>query len=351
MSVSVVQTQNTDVNGHVSKWQAVHEPIEFLLERQDQQVSLRYTPTGFTVRINVIGAIPSEVAVGQQILWKSGVDYKTYTITQIYGTTIVTDGLDAGSVVGGHVVYLDAYNNYFIESFIYYVGSGGYEIIGAGLKNKTNLQGNVTLSLASMLKTKAGYDNNFDYDVLNKAVIGEGGKYNLRFREVYNSIEQPLSSYFSALQYFTNSAKQISEIYGSNMGEYVPTLDDTRPDKAKFLTVFNKPTAFKNMPFSLSFIYSDNLLNEQIETEQIGRDINSDVVFNDTGVLNIGERAKVNRLMLLDGVADDIKTIELWLQTTGTTVISSPFDNGNIFVVGVFEPLAPVGDLPPQLEN
>jgi hypothetical protein len=349
MSVAVIKTPNTDVNGHVSKWQAVHEPIEYLLERQDQQAQTRYKPSASTVRIQVIGAIPSGIEVGQRILWKSGNESKIYTITDInaLGGIITTDGLDTATVLGGHVVYLDGYNNYFIETEVFYVGVNGYEVLGK-YKNKTNLEGNVNLSIASILKTVCEYDNKFNYDTLNKAMIGEGGAYNIRFREIYNGIEQPLSNPFAAVQYFTNSSKQILDAYGSNMGEYVPTLDNTRPNKAKFLSVFDKPTIFKGFPFSMSFIYSDNLLNEEVEVEVFGNDVNGINVFNDTGILNHLERSEVNRLMMLDGLNDDIKTFELWLQTTGNTITTPPFDNGNVFEPGVFEPFQPVEPTPPN---
>ena len=344
MSIAVIQTPNTDVNGHISKWQAVHQPINYVLERQDQQVQIKSKP-GSNVRIQIIGSLPVEVAVGQRVLWVSGFESEISTITSISGSVIFTDSVTAGSVLGGHVVYLDAYKDYFVETVILYVGQGGYQTVGT-LRSKTNLVGQVTLPVSSVLKTVAEYDNTFDYDVINKAIAGEGGAYNIRFREAYNGIEQPLSNTFGAVQYFVNGIKQIGELYGSNMGEYVPTLDATRTDKAKFLTVFDKPTAFKDMPFSMSFIYSDNLLNEQIECETIGYDANGTSIFNDTENLDINQRAKVNRLTLIDGYTSSVKTFDIWLQTTGVTVTTSPLDGGNVFVVGFATPLEPLSPTP-----
>lgn len=345
MSIAVIETPNTDVNGHVSKWQAVHEPIKYTLERQDQQVQTKYKPNLGTVRVQVIGSLPIQVEVGQRFLWVSGTQSEIFTITQIQGNILITDSQTAGTVLGGHVVYLDGYNNYFVETQVLYVGVNGYELIGT-FKNKTDLKGRVILNVANVLKTVCEYDNTFDYVTFNKALTGEGGAYNIKFREIYNGIEQPLSNPFGLVQYFSNSSKQILELYGSNMGEYVPTLDDTRTDKAKFLTVFDKPTAFKNMPFALSFIYSDNLLNEQIEAESIGYNSNSVSIFNDTKILDQYQRAEVNRILLIDGFTDDVKTFEYWLQTTGVTIETPPFDDGAIFEPGVFEPFQPTKPAP-----
>lgn len=345
MSISVIETPNTDVNGHVSKWQAVHEPIEYTLERQDQQVQTKYKPGLSTVRVQVVGSIPVEVEIGQRILWVSGTNSEVFTITGFSGSIIITDGLTPGTVVGGHVVYLDGYNDYFVETEIMVVTPNGYSSLGT-MRNKTDLNGKAKINVASYLKTICIYQNNFDYDVLNKSVEFESGQYNIRFREIYNGIEQPLSNPFGAIQYFTNSSKQILEIYGANMGDYVPTLDATRTDKAKFLSVFDKPTRFKNMPFSLSFIYSDNLLNEEIQSNQTGLDLNEGTIGNDTEVLNHLERQAVNRLMLIDVLTDSTKTIELYLETTGNTIITPPLDDGNVFVVGFASPFTPVNPLP-----
>jgi hypothetical protein len=348
MSIAVIETPNTDVNGHVSKWQAVHEPIEYTLERQDQQVQTKYKPGLSTVRVQVIGSIPVEVAIGQRILWVSGTNSEIFTITGFSGSIIITDGTTVGTVVGGHVVYLDGYNNYFVETKIMVVTPNGYGSLGT-MKNKTDLSGQAKINVASYLKTICIYQNNFDYDVLNKAVDYESGKYNLRFREIYNGIEQPLSNPFGAIQYFTNSSKQILEIYGSNMGDYVPTLDATRTDKAKFLSVFDKPTRFKNMPFSLSFIYSDNLLNEEISINQLGYNINGGITIDENEALNHLERQAVNRLMLIDVLTDSTKTIELYLETTGNTIITPPLEKGNVFAVGFASPFGSLNPLPTAL--
>ena len=331
----------------MSKWQAVHEPIEYTIERQDQQVQTKYKPNLDTVRVQVIGTIPVEVQIGQRFLWKSGTHSEVFTITGISGSILITDGIIPGTVLGGHVVYIDAYLNWFLETEILVVGSNGYDSIGT-LKNKSDLNGLVKINVANYLKTVCVYQNNFDYDVLNYAVKGESGQYNIRFREIYNGIEQPLSNPFGAVQYFSNSSKQILEQYGANMGEYVPTLDDTRPNKAKFLTVFNKPTVFKNMPFSLSFIYSDNIENNEIETEVLGDDINGVNVFNETEILNISYRQEVNRLMLINGFTDDVKTFQVWLQTTGAIITTPPLDNGNVFDAGFASPEQPLNPVPPN---
>ena len=347
MSIAVIKTPNVDLNGLPSKWQAVHEPINYTLERQDQQVQTKYKPNLGTARVQLIGSLPLEIAVGQRFLWVSGSLSEVFTIIQIQGNILITDSQTPGTVLGGHVVFLDGYNNYFVETQVLYVDTNGYNLIGT-FKNKTNLQGQVDLNVSSVLKTVCEYDNKFDYTTLNKAIKGEGGKYNLKFREIYNGIEQPLSNPFGAVQYFSNSSKQILEQYGSNMAEYVPTLDATRVNKAKFLTVFDKPTAFKNMPFSMSFIYSENLLNEEIEMIQNGYNINDIEFWNGEEVLDYFQRAQVNRLMLIDALTDDVKTLEIWLQTTGNTITTPPLYGGNTFEAGFAEPYEPVDPTPPN---
>ena len=104
--------------------------------------------------------------------------------------------------------------------------------------------------------------NDFLYNKINSKQFGEGSKFNIQIRENYNGISGKYSSLStnSAL-FYSNSAKQIQEQYGYNMAEYVPTYDATRTVKAKFQSVFKRPTYFVGYPFSLNFLYSDNMLN------------------------------------------------------------------------------------------
>ena len=60
------------------------------------------------------------------------------------------------------------------------------------------------------------------------------------------------------MTYYSNAAKQIMDLYGQNLAEFVPVQNQTSV-KAKALND-ERPTWFRGFPFSFDFIYSDNLV-------------------------------------------------------------------------------------------
>jgi hypothetical protein len=343
MSLILVKKPERSVNGHLSKWNAVHHPVEFQLQRKDQNVIMKYkyTSTGATVRIKVQGAVPSDVAVGQSIYYKGGTQGYTWTITAISGNIIVTDGTISGTVYGGFVNYVGARLKYFIETKVYIVDtSSAYKYLGT-IRNKADLKGLAKTNIQEWLKSIAVYDDKFKYDAINKAIAGEGGKFTVRCQEVYNGVSQGFGGYLQ-LGYWVNASKQIQEIYGSNMGEFCPTYDNSRDPKAKFLSVFDQPTYFPGYPFSIAFIYSDNMMNYQLMRKESTKDINGTEINLSSADLNAGQRFFVNRLMLEESYTSNVDGLQVWLET-GSPIVASPIELSSGYSDGtIFSPLNPV---------
>lgn len=68
--------------------------------------------------------------------------------------------------------------------------------------------------------------------------------------------------------YAIQSAKQIQEKNGSNLGEYVPTATDIG-HKSKFISPFKQPVYWPAFPFDFGFIASELIKNAAITMEQI----------------------------------------------------------------------------------
>jgi len=332
-----------DVFDEVSQWQAVHHPIEFKLQRQDAQVSMRYQPAGFNTKIKIIGAVPLDVAVGQKIRYFDPIgEYHDFTILWITNNTIHTDGTLTGTVYGGFVVFL-ARTDYYVQAEVF--GIDIYNTYTELLTSNysTDLKGQIKVNIYEFVRTLAVYENNFNYiesGIINKAVEGEGGRYAVRWFEYYNGALQQTSN-LEQVRYWVNAAKQIGDLYGDNMAEYVPTADATRvdPDRAKFLTVFEKPTRFEGFPFSLSFIYSDNLTNLQITREEDHFDVNDISVNTESDNLDISYRFAVNRLNVSDAYPSDAESFDIWLES-GSEYAGDGTQGENEYADGVFEEVA-----------
>lgn len=318
MSLVVTKYPQVDVNGHTSKWQSVHHPITFELQRQDQQVQMKFHPTGIGVIVKVAGAIPSTIQVGQNIQYfATNGDIYTWIITDIQGENIFTDGTIPGTQYGGFVNYLDAYSKYFVSTEVYGVDtSNTYFLIGT-LRHKPSTNGKLNITINEWLTSLIDLKNNFAYNQINKAMREEGGKYQVRFREQYNGTEQV--QFAGANYYWSNSAKQIGEVYGSNMGDFVPTPDNTRVNRAKFLSVFPKPTYFAGFPFSLNFIYSDNMTSRQLTREEETFDINGTSIATSSTNILMSERFFNNRLLINHPYDPDVKEVDVWIEAGAET--------------------------------
>lgn len=346
MSVTITARPEKTINGHLTKWNSAHQPINFDLQRKDAAVFMKTNNSSGNILLRMSSAIPSTVAVGQRVYFSSNTQKYTLTITAISGIYITTDGTILGNVVGGFLNYVDAYKNYFIETRILNVDNSGTYVDLGRQKSKTDLTGLATVNVQEWIKTAVTFENKFLYNRINKRQPGEGSKFSIQYRENFNGV---VGSYrvISGINYWTNSAKQIQEVYGRNMGEYTPTYDATRTAKAKFQSVFNRPTYFSGYLFSLNFIYSDNMLNYQLIRREITRDINGVQTNTTSDNLFTIERFFANRLMLKGGYSSDVKTVDVWLET-GSVDAGSSTELISSYSTGLlFDPFRPAETIKP----
>ena len=336
MALTVSSLPHQAINGINTRWNALHHPINYVIQRRDQNVQIRYN-SGASVVINMIGAVDPSAVVGSYIQYftSNGTVY-TLQITAVTTNNItVTGATFTGSAVGGYVNYLSR-SAYYIETEILHVdASYGFVSLGK-MRHTPDIQGNIELNVATLMKGRTVFPNLFEYDQINKAMPGEGGRYSLRFYEYYNGQQTIIGELFD-VDYWTNSAKQVGDLYGSNMAKYVPTVDAARTDKAKFLTTFEQPTYFVGFPFSLSFIFSDNIAPYVITREEERFDVNGASLSTDTATILNAERWNVNRLMLEGSYSTGVETVQVWLES-GAAISGNQVEavEGSIAASGVF---------------
>jgi hypothetical protein len=229
---------------YTSKWSAVHHPIKWELQRQDAEViSTGFGTGGFTgkFKLELSATPPTGVVVGLNIDFYDSLGVKrSGTILDVTGNFLIVSNNYVLGVVVEFAIFPTLYNNYYIETQV--------ENIGA-IRTVPNPQGKATIDVSAWLRTQTAFENTYNYASLTAIDLGQSGGYRLRFRENYNFQIGAFGSYTSKF-YWSNSAKQIRDAYGSNMIEYVTNLNAP----VKFLSVFNQPTNFIGFPFSLSWI-------------------------------------------------------------------------------------------------
>lgn len=347
MSIALIKIPQTQVALHTSRWSSVHHPIEFQLQRKDQLFNSSFVSLGGRTFV-MIGGIPDSVAVGQTITifpnaFQQGflhqqINRATAKITSINGNAIGTDLTRPFPPAGGYVLYPDAFKNYFVITDILGVDeSNNYSLIGS-VSSKSDINGIIKINVQKWVKSQAIYENEFLYNVINKLMLGEGSKFNAEYREAFNGEVLPKEN-INSLYFWINSTKQIQEIYGSNMGDFVPTIDGTRTDKAKFQSVFDKPTFFPGYPHSLNFIYSNNIQNFQLTRHERQLDINGDLVGSETSDdIDHSQREFANRLMIAQGYPSNVKEVEVWIES-GSEINVSTVDLGEYIELAAFGPV------------
>ena len=266
-----------------SKWQAVEHPIKWQLQRKDALVDEKDTISGGFVRLQLSDTPPTGVVVGTNVIYyKPDGGTINGIITLIAVNNLILNVIESGTILGGFVIFPSLYSNYYIETSI--LENGTTEI--GTLRTIPNSDGSAVVDVHRVLKTKALYDNTYNYTSLTALDLGMSGKYKLKFRACYNFIQEAYGD-LTSFAYWSNSAKQIRDLYGSNMAEYVGNL--TTP--CKFLSVFERPTNFIGYPFSLSYIFGGDF------AKQLRKNENSTYTFLTTTTLNTGA---VNRLLVSD---------------------------------------------------
>lgn len=321
MGLNITSFPEREINENpdtVSKWNAVHHPVKFELQRQDLQAYYSINITGgLKVWVNSV----SEVVIGDSVYISSGTN-KGIGVVAVKNTgdnSFECTFTGAGTILqsGGFVNLNSARQNYYAVTRVLGVNSDNtYYEIGESL-NKPDSTGKIIVDVSSWLKSLVDYVDLFQYDVINWKDESLGGRFNITYSENWTGSEgEFIEVSGSNLYYFINACKQIQQAYGSNVGDFVPFIEyDTADTRAKFLCDFEVPTYFVGYPFSLDFIYSESMAPKVIYKKERVVDVNGTILTTITTELDANQRVGVNRMML---EVDDTtaRKLGVWLQTS-----------------------------------
>jgi hypothetical protein len=329
----------TGDDGNISKWVGAHQPIEFKAQRKDYDVKKVWNEThgGVNFKVLELNGTISELRAGTKFTfictlnvrrsWSVVADSVFFGNNKTFVFINRADLYDDYLMNQNQATILVERKGYFIETFVYKAKENyQLELIGV-LKSKNDVWGVANVNIQKVISSSLKTLNEFGYDKINAPIPNQGGIYNVKMREVYDGFIGNFTSLLSTDNlYYVNGSKQIQEENNYNFGEFVPSLNNSRTNKAKFLSVFNKPTYFNNYPFSLSFVYSDLMLNKQLKR-------NEDSVLTN---LFVQGRGFVNRLMVTGSYPTTTKEINVHIEEDGTTTQNpttgtGTYTTGNVF--------------------
>lgn len=339
MPIYSITQPEVELNGEVLKWNAVFHPMTFEAQRMDALVDMVFNPGlgQIGTYVKVQGSYHLDLSVGDTFEYfdPNGNVYE-YEVASISGQNIVTTTTGAtGVTYGGYCLFPTIRKNYHVVVEIFYAESSVQWVSLGTMRVVPDINGLIKIRPNRWLQPLATLQNDFNYDEINKAMQNEGGRFSINVQEIYDGSVGAVALLVGNY-YWSNSAKQIGEVYGTNMADYTPTVDSVR-DKAKFLSVFDKPTYFVGYPFSLNFLYSDNLGNLQITREEERFDVNGASVDTQSDNLAMSERFHNNRLMIDGNYASNIKELDVWLQAGAANTEGTIYEPG-IYDDPVFEP-------------
>jgi hypothetical protein len=139
-----------------------------------------------------------------------------------------------------------------------------------------NLTGYCRADISKYLRILLKPKDQFDYSAINYRDSNISASYTVRYKEVWDGGESAWES-ITLPFYVTYSAMQIGNPTGGNMQPFVTQNTINQVNPAKFLNDFKKPRFYTDMPFDISFIYSEYIAGYQIKLGGNGIDINGNV--------------------------------------------------------------------------
>lgn len=334
----------------ISRWNAAFNPIVVNFQRKDFTV-VGVTQFGSTqIRVELSGTIAQFLLAINSALYLKTDNYEFYGKADSYSET------------GGHGVFLitevytvDDSSGYFNIPDI----KPGYEVeveVKYGLDplhpnfiNPTYVPsktGATRADLAPFLQTLLNFKDTYNYTDASYSDTSIAASFTIRYREVFSG---GTGTWFAAPYplYIVRAAMQLGENYAGNMAQYVPFLTTTSPgDKAKFLTDYEQPIYWQGLPFEISFIYSENVIDKELFLELApdcgGGDVTGFLLNADAGFLTdvdggrfiisrsdvsgvpVIEALGVNRVLIPDSFdccASNIIANIYYFDTDGTTKI------------------------------
>lgn len=317
MSVSIVSTPERPLAGiKYSKWNAIHHPVNYVLQREDFPILFI---TAGTSSITVLLVSATTVAVDDYVYIRSGNYDGSYKVTSVFGQLVTLLATPNGNAVGGFMNADTIRENYYLSVKVYTIDSSNSWVLRSTRKYYPDKRGVITADIAPALKQYATLTNTCDYNEVNSKQEEMGGACTITYKECWIGSANSFTGITSIpRKYYLNAAKQYLDQFGQNMGEHVPSLEG---NYAKFLGAFERPTYFPGYPFAQSFILSDLVAGKQITRELEFKDVNSALNTAESEVINNDQfhNSRLNHITIDTGEASAPSvvidhTVDLWLE-------------------------------------
>lgn len=341
MAITIKSFPSANIQGNASNksyWVAVHHPVVWTFQRKDFAIiDVTDAGSGNSI-IHLSAPAIAEAVVGDFIYLEtdnyaaggSGSVGGTFEITEInlsFNWVKIVNTMSTTNT-NGWINYVSARKGHRIETIVYSLDNS-FTLTPIGtMVSVCSPSGIANANIMEYLKSLVDYKENFTFDTVIAEDTTLGGKYTIGYTEKYNttSISYGSVDYLGDHNY-VNASKQIQDVYGSNMAEYVPSLIY---EDAKFMSDFITPTYFSELPFALTFILSDKICHvfnseyfgiDNLRKVEIYFDVNGNAISAiNPDIYDSTSAENVNRLMLGNSIPAN----------ASYTLVSIAYDDGVI---------------------
>ena len=337
MSLTVTQRPSTTISGNTSRWNAAKNPIVYKMIRKDFNITNVANSGGalqITVNTNLTTLTTAQggpVVIGAKLyvdidsgFGDGGYNRQVYTVVSVTNaaSSVVTFG--AGTFVSASITtgYINLMQraSYQVKVRVWPVNVLYPKVLGS-LACSSDRAGNVLIDVSGVAASLVNYDRPLDFTTVSSFVGDPGSFYGyIDYQETWQNHANSITDDSANPFLVAPSARQIGELYGGNLAEYV-NYENATP-LAKILTKFTRPSIWRGYPFTISTLLSHNLTTAsgfRLEYFDItGASISSQAQSKNTNSSTISGFFPSNLLAIPFNAA----TVQIRYEKTGIVVLS-----------------------------
>lgn len=319
---------NKSIVSLVSKFNSAYQPIVYEFTRFDVLGSISFSTGGLLSFNEFTSAGQSKFVAGESVYFFSNSSPLLYpgavavvqSITAISGGfAIVLNTPYAG--VPADILANSVLATYSIEITVkgWNYTTNAYETVDT-LSVTPATNGRARVELQSFISKYLSLTDNVGYSHnSNRLDKDNSTKFYLEYYESRDGVLSTLISDASFIVYATNSVKQLGQIYGQNLGDYVPYNNNVLAVLPKLISDFDRPTFFAGYPFDISFLYPQELALVDGTIEEERMDVNGNILGTKNQNLDRTQVGGENRLMPLfpldvPGYMANVESFNIWLK-------------------------------------
>jgi hypothetical protein len=261
-------------NGNLSRWNAAFNNIWFKYQRKDFQITsitldsstgnIKVAVNGdmanVKVRTIITSAVPGQPTItspGDFVYINTALYEGSYEVLSATTGALVLDLPHNSDDTVGFININSLRPSYKVQTIIIFVDpiTGKFNTITSN--NYPFPDGSTNVDLQSFLQSLLRAKDYSGYNLTNYRDMQLSASYTIKYAEVWTG-NTPQFATIDRPYYVTWTARQLQQIGGGNMQEFVPYLNGFQP--AKWVTDFVMPVYNHLFPFDIGFIFSEYMV-------------------------------------------------------------------------------------------